>query len=272
MTVDTFKPSQRTSRAEAHSTDPVLICLLGGFRLVKAGVSLPVRRGGKTEGLLSALALREGYRADRDMLIELLWPGTDIARAIHSLNSLVHALRQLVADALGGASPVLYVGGGYELNTLAGVSVDIARFDERVDISDRLMREGDMAGAVRSYEDAAALYDGDVVGGGDLHTLVERERLRARYLSLLARLADCYFTSGDYAAGLRRALRLLSHDGCREDAHRLVMRCYARMGERAQALRQYQICRRILAEEYNALPEPTTEALFHRLLTDPASV
>lgn len=272
MTVDTFKPSQSPSRAEDHSADPVLICLLGGFRLVKAGVALPVRRGGKTEGLLSALALREGYRADRDMLIELLWPGTDITRAIHSLNSLVHALRQLVADALGGASPVLYVGGGYELNTLAGVSVDIAQFDQRVDVSDRLMREGDMAGAVRSYEDAAALYDGDVVGGGDLHTLVERERLRARYLSLLARLADCYFTAGDYAAALRRALRLLSHDGCREDAHRLVMRCYARMGERAQALRQYQICRRILAEEYNALPEPTTEALFHRLLTDPASV
>lgn len=257
---------------EENSTDPLLICLLGGFRLVKAGVSLPVRRGGKTEGLLSALALREGYRADRDALIDLLWPDTDTSRAVHSLNSLVHALRQLVGDALGGASPVLYVGGGYELNTVAGVAVDIARFDERVDVSDRLMREGDLAGAVRSYENAAALYDGDVIGGGDLHTLVERERLRARYLSLLARLADCYFTAGDYAAGLRRALRLLSQDGCREDAHRLVMRCYARMGERSQALRQYQICRRILAEEYNALPEPTTEALFHRLLTDPASV
>jgi DNA-binding SARP family transcriptional activator len=251
---------------------PLLICLLGSFRMVRRGVVLPVRPGGKTEGLLCALAMRSNYRVDRDTLLGLLWPDVEATRAVRSLNSLVHSLRRLVGDALHGAPPVIYTNGASELNVDAGVSVDVAEFERRVDDGDRLMRSGDVDSAVRSYMEATALYVGDAVVGGDLHGFVERERLRARHLSLLASLADHHFAVGDYPRALRMALRLLNHDPCREDAHRLVMRCYARTGARSQALRQYRVCRRILAQEYQAAPEPTTEALFRRLLTDPAAV
>lgn len=272
MTVESIVLDQRSEGGGEGWSYPILIGLLGRFQLVRAGVPLAVRRGGKTEGLLCALALRPGYRIDRDTLLELLWPGSDPARATHSLNSLVHALRQQLSGAIGGAPPIVYAHGGYELNTDAGVTVDVARFEECADAGDRLMRSGDVLCALKSYEDAAAIYTGDVIPGGDLHTLVERERLRARHLSVLVRLADYYFAAGDHTDALRRGLRLLAQDPCREDAHRLVMRCYARLGERAQALRQYQVCRRILAEEYGARPEPVTEALFDQLLTDPEHV
>lgn len=251
---------------------PLMICLLGSFRLVRRGVVLPVRPGGKTEGLLCALAMRSNYRLDRDTLLGLLWPDVDASRAIRSLNSLVHSLRRLVGDALHGAPPVTYVNGAYELNTSAGVTIDTVEFEQRVDAGDRLMRTGHVEAAIASYLEATTLYVGDAVVGGDLHGFVERERLRARHLSLLAVLADHHFAVGDYARALRMALRLLHHDPCREDAHRLAMRCYARMGARSQALRQYRVCRRILAQEYQAAPEPTTDALFRRLLTDPAAV
>ena len=61
------------------------------------------------------------------------------------------------------------------------------------------------------------------------------------------------------------AHRLLLADPCREDAHRAVMRCYARLGQRAQAMKQYLLCRDILRREFQAEPEQATDDLFARL-------
>jgi DNA-binding SARP family transcriptional activator len=258
--------------ADLGLTEPVLVCLLGSFRLLKAGADVPVRCGGKTAILLSSLALRDRHRASRESLLDTLWPQAEATRAAHSLNSLLHALRQTLGDVLAGASPVIYRAGGYELNVIAGVGVDISHFDALAGVAERQLRAGDRDAAVRSWRRAVALYHGDICAVDDVRAIVQRERVRAVYLSLLGRLADQYFREYDYQAALDHALRLLSHDPCREDAHRLVMRCHVRLGERAQALRQYGVCQQILAAEFEARPEPLTRALFERVRLDPAAV
>jgi DNA-binding SARP family transcriptional activator len=50
-----------------------------------------------------------------------------------------------------------------------------------------------------------------------------------------------------------------------ETAHRELMRCYARSGERGLALRQYQILRTFLDDELGAPPDSETTALYERL-------
>jgi DNA-binding SARP family transcriptional activator len=65
---------------------------------------------------------------------------------------------------------------------------------------------------------------------------------------------------------------MLASDPCREDAHRLVMRCYVRLGERAQALRQYQLCKQILRAEYDVAPEDATTALYDRVRLEPGAL
>jgi DNA-binding SARP family transcriptional activator len=253
-------------------TEPVLICVLGTFRVVKAGVDVPVRSGGKTAILLSSLALRDHYRASRESLLETLWPDAEATRSAHSLNSLIHALRHMLGDVLAGASPVIYSAGGYELNVSAGVGVDISHFDALAEMAQRQLRAGDSDAAVSSWRRAVALYHGEICVADDMRAIVQRERVRALYLSLLCHLADQYFRQRDYQAALDYAFRLLSHDPCREDAHRLVMRCHVRLGERAQALRQYRVCQQILAAEFEARPEPLTTALFDRVRLDPSDV
>jgi DNA-binding SARP family transcriptional activator len=251
---------------------PVLICLFGRFRLLRCGVTIPVRSGGKTEAFLSCLALRDGNGMRRDALLDAVWPESDLVRAAQSLTTLVGSLRRLLGGALAGASPVLYIEGGYALNSAAGVAVDVTRFDALAVEGERSMRAGDVVGAMRSWEHAVSLYQDDVCIGGDVHAIIERERLRALQLTLLARLADHCLQAGEHHEALRHARQLLRHDPCREDAHRLVMRCHVRLGERAQALRQYRVCRQVLEHEFGALPEPSTEALFARIRLDPASV
>jgi DNA-binding SARP family transcriptional activator len=243
-----------------------MICLLGPFRVLKHGQQLPLRGGGKMNGLLSALALREHQQATRDALLETLWPEIESDRASQSLNTLVHASRRLLADALAGLPPLVRTNDGYRLNLSAGIDVDTLRFDACTETGMRRLRMGDRAGAVATFEEATRIYRGDLCpGGNSLRMLIERERLRALYLGVLAQLADHHCDAGDYAAASQYAQRLLLYDPCREDAHRVVMRCCARLGQRAQAMKQYRLCRDILRREFQAEPEAATEELFEQL-------
>jgi DNA-binding SARP family transcriptional activator len=256
----------------AETNPPVRICLLGSFRVLSRGSPVMIRPGSKTEALLSSLALHERCSASRDWLLESLWPDSDLGHASSALNSLIHAIRKLLNTALGGQPPIIGLAGGYQLNVGAGVAVDVLDFDELVRQADRRRSAGDVEGAMQYSLQAVALYRGDICTVDGLRALVERERLRASHLSLLGRIADYYFDAGNYASALEYALRLLTHDPCREDGHRLVMRCHVRLGERAQAFRQYRTCRQMLATEFGAQPEKLTEDLFEQVRTLPGSV
>lgn len=255
-----------------YAPSPILICLLGDFRLLRAGQPIAVRGGGKAEALLGYLGLQSSYRVPRERLVHTLWPTSDPALANQSLNSLVYSLHKLLGQAIGGSKPVLHHEGYYQLNFEAGVRVDLAHFDALAQAGDQQASTGDFASAAVSYRRAVELYRGDLCVAVDGHALMERERLRARYLTLLAQLADYSYQAGHYAACLEYAWRLLANDPCREDAHRLVMRCYVRSGERAAALRHYRRCEAILRAEFDVSPEPATTALFERIRLDPIGV
>lgn len=277
MQVGDDRPRQDNGTNSSHlaTTEinlPILICLLGNFYVRKRGESVRVSNGGKAEALLSALALQSDYCVSRDGLLGILWPNTHSELAIQSLNSLVYTLHKRLGDAIGGAAPVLHADGYYLLNVEAGVGVDVACFDALAQAGDRQADAGNRSAAAAAYDCALRLYRGDVCAGNDLHAVLERERLRARYLALLTHLADYYFSEGNHSACLDYAQRLLDKDPCREDAHRLIMRCYVRRGERAQALRQYRLCQDILRAEFDAVPEPATTALFDAVRLHPDSV
>jgi DNA-binding SARP family transcriptional activator len=185
---------------------------------------------------------------------------------------LVYGLHRTLKGELDGAAPILYLRGYYHLNTVAGVVVDVTRFDELANSGDEASRAGRRNFAADLSRRAVDLYRGDLSTSADTHAVIERERLRARFLGLLARVADHAFERSDYPMCLGYALRMLEHDPFREDAYRLVMRCHVRLGERSQALRQYRLCEQLLAQEFDAPPEPATTALYHQLRLTPDSV
>jgi DNA-binding SARP family transcriptional activator len=251
---------------------PILICLLGQFRLLTAGQPLSMRHATKAQALLSSLALEPDYAAPRETLLNTLWPTADTALASQSLNSLTHSLRKQLSDQLGGAAPVMYLDGYYRLNVEAGIGIDVRWFCELMNAGEQHTRSGHPLDALNCYRCAARLYRGDLCAVNDVQALVEREHLRAQYLSLLAHLADHHFDLAEYDHCLDYASRLLTVDPCREDAHRLAMRCYARRGERAQALRQYQVCETVLRSEFDIAPEPATQQLYEQIRLSPTSV
>lgn len=251
---------------------PILVCLLGGFRVLRNGVPAYIRPGGKTHGLLQMLALRPRHFIARETLLDHLWPDSSPSHASESISSLLYSLHKTLGECIGGAAPVVRGEEGYRLNIEVGVGVDAMCFDECVEAGSQKLHAGDKDAAIALFQRATEWYKGDLCSGDEVEAIVERERLRTRFLDLLAFLAGHYLDQKEYTASTNYAMKMLSKDPCREDAHRLLMLCYVRQGARTQAMRQYRLCQQILRAEFDTEPEQATAFLFEQIRLDRSSL
>jgi DNA-binding SARP family transcriptional activator len=249
----------------------ILVSVLGAIRLSVHDEVVPVASGSKSEQYLGYLALERHRRLPRSDILEHMWPGQDHAVSGQCLNSLTHQLNKSVGRCTRGVSLVVQQGGFYRLNPAKSVAVDVDLFDRWRERGMRLLRRGDADGIAWCTE-AMGLYRGELCAGASIDALSERERLRAAFLDLLATVADHHLAAGDPEAALRHIERLLGLDYCREDAHRQAMRCHMQLGHRSQALRQFRLCCDALDEEFDALPEPETVALYDLIRREPAAL
>jgi DNA-binding SARP family transcriptional activator len=256
---------------ESHAWS-LLICLFGPFRLLNPRQIQLEHGGEKTEALLTHLALHHNKDVPREQLLVLLWPESDTSLAGQSLNTLVYSMRKALRGELRGVAPIVQINGHYRLNYEAGLTTDIVQFERFTQEGDYLTQIGQPELATAAYCRAIEFYRGDLSVGTNLQSVIQREHMRARYLGLLMKIADHYYSTQDFSTSLAYAQRLLLHDPCREDAHRMVMRCSVRMGERAQAFRQYLLCRSVLQSEFEAEPESATVALFDQIRLAPDNV
>lgn len=248
---------------------PVLICLLGGFRVVKAGEPVLLPPESKLGILLCRLALAGDHGVPRQELLGLLWPDPDDGMTARCFNTLVTELRRLLRNGSSDIAAVANGDGCYRLHRAAGLAVDVDCFDGWFERGRAADAAGDTAAAREAFELAVNLYRGDLFmgrgGTDDTWLFVERERLRSRCLTTLARASDLASRMGDQDAAMAHAARLLGMDPCSEVGHRLLMHLHMLGGQRAQALHQYRVCVEALRREYGAGPELSTTAFFDLL-------
>src|SRR5688572_2612650 len=205
--------------------------------------------GKKLRALLACLALSSGKVWEREKLSALLWTDRDEEQARASLRQALAELRRL----LGEPSPLKADRETIGFDPAIAV-VDVVEFE-------RLAAAGHM-------EQAAALYRGDLMDGhipsdaGFAAWLeIERTRLHDLAIDVLTKLANAQDSKGAIAT----VQRMLEIDAVREESHRMLMRLYASGGQRAQALRQHQVCRETLKRELDVVPEPETELLLKQI-------
>ncbi|MEA2008866.1 MAG: BTAD domain-containing putative transcriptional regulator, partial [Chloroflexota bacterium] len=120
---------------------------------------------------------------------------------------------------------------------------------------------------------AIDLYKGDFMEGLYLDNCpefetwltTEQEHWRQRVARILDSLVIDHGQRGEYESALDFAQRLLSLTPWRESAHRQLMTLFARNGQRSEALRQYQHCQQMLADEFSAEPAPETTELYQQI-------
>lgn len=154
--------------------------------------------------------------------------------------------------------------GIYRFDATLDYEYDAELFLSHVEVGDAA---SDATEKIKAYTFALRYYGGPYLPDTDTPwSYLEREHLHRVYLDTLLNLAQLTFQTGDNEAALEWCRRVLVEDPCLEDAHRLAMRIYAAIGNRAGVARQYSLCQKALYEEVAAPPSPQTEELYAILM------
>ncbi len=251
----------------AAGSGALRVAVLGGFSVRVGGRTVPdVWRLRKSKTLVKLLALAEGHRAHRDMLTEVLWPDLDLAAASNNLHQALHAARR----ALTGEGPpdagmlrlqddlVILAPGG-------GLVVDAEVFTVA---AQRALRSGN----VEDYRAARGLYTGELLpedrdaGWAASH----RQRLAGLHDAIVLGLGRALMERGNAEDAVTLLGTLAWERQSDEPLHRVLMEALDRAGRRWDALDAYERLRRVLEEEYAAVPEPSTRSLYRRILSGQA--
>jgi TolB-like protein/DNA-binding SARP family transcriptional activator len=230
---------------------PLTVELFGGFRLFDAErrtIRIPDRRA---RALIAYLALAE-RAVPRLTLAELLCSEGDEQDQRTALRQAVYVARKTTAQ------PDLFV----SMEDQIGLNEALLASDARA------FQAAIMRGDPESLCEALDLYRGPLLAGERSPTAAfedwlsgRRSELLEQVMKALLTLAEQHEAAGEHDPALALARRALTLDPLREDARRQVMRSLAALGQRAAALREYEVGRQQLADELQVGPDDDTEML-----------
>lgn len=205
--------------------------------------------------------------------MDRLWPDLDIDKgdrdfkvALNSINKALEPEREPRSDPLFVKRYGLAYGIDFE-----NVWLDTEAMELLISAGNQALLEPakDNDFAVACYEAAVKLYFGDYLPERRYEdwTSAERERLQLLALNTMTTLAGLLLRHTPLES-LRLTQRVLAIDPVWEDAYRVQMRAFVAQGNRPLALRSYQRCVEVLAEEFGVDPLPETTELHDQILQD----
>ncbi len=243
----------------------VQVRLLGRFcvHVSERAVHFPTR---KAESMFAYLLLSRDKPVFRDRVASMFWPDTPETRARRSLNTTLWRIRK----ALSGNSLGLDIEANERYLIFHGdhAEVDLFKFRGLLESARKLQ------GALRidALKQAEEAYGGGLMEGcSDEWCEEERRCVRGQYVGLLKDLVVALRDARDYKAGADYAERVIAIDPLDEDAHRELILLRYLSGNRAGALRQYELLRKGLREELGVEPTKATTELWEHIRSNVAS-
>ncbi len=182
--------------------------------------------------VIAFLALHDGM-LNRVYVAGKLWTNSSQTGANASLRTILWRLKRM-------PSPVVAVT-ATQVSLAPEVVVDFrdaAAIAQRVSTGAPRCDDLEFLGILQIRELLPDWYDDWVV--------IERERFRQARLHALEALCAAEMRLGRYGKALAAGLSAVAHEPLRESAHCAVMRVHLAEGNRIEALRQYEFCRRSL--------------------------
>jgi DNA-binding SARP family transcriptional activator len=235
---------------------PLRIATLGRFEILRDDKPLEFSRKApkKTLALLKAIIALGGKNVREQTLLDTFWSDEEGDVAARSLTATVHRLRTLIGDN----EAIIQQGGALSLDP-SRVWVDIWALDE-------LMSQPDAA----SGERLLTLYRGGFLqeDEGEPWSVTMRERLRGRFIHALASYGRQLETAGQHEAAVEAYLRGLEADPVIELFYQGLMRCYAHLDRRSEAIAAYRRLKQMLSISLSLKPSSGTEKLYQSLRLD----
>lgn len=240
--------------------------LLGPVELRVDGRLITELEGHLSGSVLRYVLTRSRRTAHRDELIDLFWPEADPQRARNRLQVAVSALRKAIREVTD-VELIEFRDGFYRISPQFDVVTDYEHFERLASQAKAAAAVKDQRQVLSSGQAAIGRYRGRLCADTPYAewAIFTRERLHMLYGDVLDVLVETQWSTGDYEGCIETAHRMLEDDPCREDVHRLVMRCQSALGRHHQALRQYESCRRILGTTLSVAPSAATAATHRRI-------
>jgi eukaryotic-like serine/threonine-protein kinase len=251
------------------------VALFGPLRITVDGQLVTGFGYDKVRALFAYLLLETERPSHRDALAALLWPDAPTSAARKSLRNALVTLRQALGEAYAITPLLLVTRDSAQRNPNANIDLDVERFNDlfaQVACHDH-PPGGLCAECAQGLAEATALYQGDFLQQISVPeslvweewVTVQRERLHRNAVDALTQLIVYHEARCEDEPARQYAWRTLALEPWDETAHRCLMRVLARNGQRNAALAQYERCRRVLAEEFQAEPIDETTALYEAI-------
>jgi ATP/maltotriose-dependent transcriptional regulator MalT/two-component SAPR family response regulator len=242
---------------------PIKIYTLGRFGLLKD--EKPVQFTGKIQqkplALLKALIAFGGREVSEERLSDILWPEADGDKAHNAFTTTLSRLRQFL-----GEEKVIGFHEGKAMLDPRYCYVDVWAFERLLGEASSFWDKGysgkEKEDAVKLSQRAIKMYTGSFLGGENEPWMVSiRERLRNKVLRMIKRCGSYYEESGALEDALECYQKGLEVDDLIEEFYQRMMKCYYRLGKRAEALSVYKRCSQVLSSVLGIDPSAETEAL-----------
>jgi predicted ATPase/DNA-binding SARP family transcriptional activator len=250
------------------------IFLLGPFHVTLDGRAVTDFEYDTVRALLAFLALESDRPHRREALAGLLWPQVSDRVARNNFRNALFTLRRAIGDATAQIPFLDITRDTVQFNPQSDHTLDVRAFNTHLDAcaAHRHRNSKICPQCTHARAQAIALYRGNFLEQFSLASaeleewiLRQREHLRLRALDALFQLSDFYARREEHAAAAQFARRQLELDAWREEAHRQLMRAYARAGQRSDALAQYEVCRKVLRDELALEPAAETIQLYEAI-------
>ena len=237
------------------------IYLVGTMRAVGPGGVDLLPRGRKARGLLAHLCLAQGERVSRSRLVGLLWDRSADAQARMSLRQSLSELNSVVNRHVPGLVVIDRDSVRIEVEKcwVDALAILEASADPATDSANLVQPDG-----------GHLLEDLDGVSPSFDHWLAaERSRFEDRVRKILeAELDRLIEQNAKPEVRAAAARRLINFEPTHEGAARKLMTAFAQMGDRAQAIREFERCRQALLSVLDLPPSKETTALYEAIRID----
>lgn len=246
------------------------ISLLGPVQVNLDGQVVSGFAYNKARALLAYLAVEADRSHHRDTIVGLLWPDSPDAAARTNLRQVLTNLR----DAIG-ADFLITTRDSLQFNPASDYELDVTHFTSLLGECAR-HRHRHIArcpACAARLEEAIQLYRGDFLAQlpsvdsapFEEWLVLKREALHQRAVEALSQLAQYHERWGHAARAHELLTRLIELEPWNEAAQARLIRLLYRIGQRSAALAQYEVCRRILADQFNVEPIAATQQLIEQI-------
>lgn len=245
---------------------PTRVYVCGRIAVVLDGVDHPVPTG-RCQLLLARLAVSRARAVPRDELVELLWPDRLPETPRAALSVVLSRLRSALGrDVVSGRDDLRL--------TLPGAWIDWEAAAEALHRAESAVLRRRWADAWAPARVALAICERGFLPGEDSAWAIEqRAELEARRIRALRCVGDAALGigGGDLPAAERAGRALVACAPFEGAGSRILMAALQRRGEVAEALRVYEVHRRLLRDELGTTPAPDLTEAYRQLLAFGAS-